>query len=83
MNLQVTITNEDNKNKGQYTDGKNCILATALKRQFQTDDVKVGVIDFILNGNTYLIPYEVKEEFHNSYYPHYPFKEITFEAVRV
>jgi len=41
--IEIQILTQDVNNAGSFLDVRNCILATAIKRQLNTTDVGVGV----------------------------------------
>lgn len=56
MIKKITITKEDAAKAGNYEDVDNCLLATSLKRVFETDKIIVGPNFFEFNSNFYEIP---------------------------
>lgn len=68
--IEVIFNEETTANAGEYTDSKNCFLATAAKQYFPDYDVVASVKDFyIMKNNSPVALYYTEENFHPlSYY---------------
>jgi hypothetical protein len=49
----LKVTNEDCLNAGKYDDHRNCLICTAAKRQFKTQNVTVGPGSVHIDGHNY------------------------------
>jgi hypothetical protein len=51
--IDITVTSEDARNSTDYDDSTNCAVATAIKRQFKTNEVLVHINCICIKGIWY------------------------------